>query len=268
MTDFQVKVHVNGHIGVLEWSAATDQATLDRAVSMAADDVLIGRGVHRVEVALPAPDHMARRAVMRAGFRQEGIRRDALATDDADATDNGFVDVVLYSRLAGDLVTGQQGFSGVMNSVLPTKRVIAHCLFRDAQGRLLLCETRYKPDFELPGGVVEVGESPRSGVLREVLEETGFDLTEPQLRVIDWLPPTLGWDDALQFVYDGGTMTPEQVAGLRPQESEIAALHWLDLEDIDDVVSARSARRIRLAFQLAGSDIRVLEGGPDADPAS
>lgn len=261
MSEFKVKVRVNGHIGVLEWQDQVDASTLQRAISLAADDVLIGHRVRRVEVSLPAPDVMARRAVLRAGFRQEGIRREALATDD------GHVDVVLYSRLAGDLVTGQPGFSAVMNSVLPTKRVIAHCLFQDEQSRVLLCQTQYKPDFELPGGVVEQQESPRVGVIREVAEEIGFQLTDPELVMVDWLPPFLGWDDALQFLYRGGTLTGEQVAGLRRQESEIAALHWLHPEEIVGRVSERSASRISRALNLAAGEFRVLEAGdehPDA----
>ena len=58
-----------------------------------------------------------------------------------------------------------------MNSALPRKRVIAHVLIRDEQGRVLLCETQFKADWELPGGIVEPLESPRVGAVREVLEE-------------------------------------------------------------------------------------------------
>lgn len=257
MTDFQIKVHVSGHIGTLEWDGAVNQETLDRAVSMATDDALIGRGVHRIEVSLPATDSLARRAVIRAGLRKEGVRRQALETAD------GYTDVVLYSRLSGDMVTGQHGFSGVMNSVLPTKRVIAHCILRDGEGRILLCETVYKPDFELPGGVVEPHESPRTGVLREVAEEIGLTLTDPRLRIVDWLPPFLGWDDALQFLYDGGTLTDAQIAALSRQESEIKALHWLEPDHIDEVVSDRSAARIRRALAMHDDQILTLEAGDE-----
>ena len=51
--------------------------------------------------------------------------------------------------------TGRDGFSGVMNTVLPKKRLIAHVLIRDPAGRVLLCETQFKRDWELPGGIVE-----------------------------------------------------------------------------------------------------------------
>ena len=49
-------------------------------------------------------------------------------------------------------------------------------LVRDPDGRVLLCQLTYKRDWDLPGGVVEVGESPRLAVRREVEEELGLDV--------------------------------------------------------------------------------------------
>ena len=70
--------------------------------------------------------------------------------------DGSYADVCLFSRLASDQVSRKpHGFSGVMNSALPKKRLIAHVLMRDPVGRVLLCETQFKTDWELPGGIVE-----------------------------------------------------------------------------------------------------------------
>ena len=82
-------------------------------------------------------------------------------------------------------VGGADGFSGVMNSALPRKRVIAHVLIRDRSGRVLLCETRFKPDWELPGGIVEQYETPRAGAAREVAEELGIELAVGRLLVVE-----------------------------------------------------------------------------------
>jgi 8-oxo-dGTP diphosphatase len=43
-----------------------------------------------------------------------------------------------------------------------TPRVAAGVLFRDAVGRVLLVKPTYKDGWEIPGGYVEVGESPPS----------------------------------------------------------------------------------------------------------
>jgi hypothetical protein len=43
----------------------------------------------------------------------------------------------------------------------------AGILFRDDRGRVLLVEPSYKPNWEIPGGVVEADESPWAGVLQD-----------------------------------------------------------------------------------------------------
>ncbi|MGK6311811.1 NUDIX domain-containing protein [Neorhizobium sp. DT-125] len=48
-------------------------------------------------------------------------------------------------------------------------------VIRDADGRLLLQEKRSGEGWSLPAGGIEPGETPQDAVLREVLEETGFE---------------------------------------------------------------------------------------------
>lgn len=243
-------------VGQLQWADHTDAETLEKAISLAADDCLIAQGLQRVEVSLPAPDQMARRAVQKAGFRLEGVRRRAFPL-----TDGSFVDVHLYARLADDIVYGPAGFSGVMNSVLATKRVIGHVVLRDEAGRVLLCHTRFKDDFELPGGVVEVGESPRVGASRELVEELGIEAPALRLLVVDWMPPYLGWDDALEFIFDGGVLDAETIGRIVKQESEILELHWIEPERLGEHVSELSARRLALALSLRDDEIAYTQDG-------
>ena len=82
---------------------------------------------------------------------------------------------VVFARLASDPPrTEPQGFRALLNSFLPRKRAISQMLVRDDDGRVLLCQLTYKQDWDLPGGVVEVGESPQLAVAREVEEELGL----------------------------------------------------------------------------------------------
>lgn len=238
---FTVEATVSGDVGVLQWQGAVDPETLARAVATAADDQLVVRGLRRLEVSVPLADDMARRALHRAGFRREGIRRQALQVDNGD-----FVDVALYARLATDAADGPAAFSGVMDSVLPTKRVICHVLFRDAEGRVLLLQTSYKRDWELPGGVVEPGEPPRVGGEREVVEELGTALPIGPVGLVDWMPPYLGWGDAVEFIHDGGVLDAAQVAAIQVDGVEVTGAHWVAAADLDEHVTPLSARRIRL----------------------
>ena len=241
---FTVEAKVTGDVGTLEWSGAADLETLATAVSMAADDQLVGHGLRRLEVSIPIGDEMARRALHRAGFRREGIRRQAMEVSPGE-----YVDVAIYARLATDIVYGGAGFSAVMDSVLPMKRLIAHVLFRDDQGRALLLKTSYKTDWELPGGIVEPGEPPRVGAEREVAEELSFPVSLTTPALVDWLPPYLGWSDAIEFIYDAGVLTPEQIGRLQIDGQEIVETHWVSEAELDERVTPLSARRIRLLLQ-------------------
>jgi 8-oxo-dGTP pyrophosphatase MutT (NUDIX family) len=58
---------------------------------------------------------------------------------------------------------------------LPRKRMAAGVLFRDKLNRVLLLQTSYKPNLEVPGGAVEADEAPWTTAAREVAEELGWD---------------------------------------------------------------------------------------------
>lgn len=254
MGDFAVNVVVDGPIGTLHWQGTVDQQSLDRAVSLAADDALIGHELHRVEASITADDLMAMRALHRAGFRREGRRRQAVRDDDGT-----WHDALLYARLADDQVYGAGGFTAVMDTVMATHRVIGHVLIRDERGRVLLVETTYKDDWELPGGIVEAGESPRIGAQRELLEELGVEIELDQPLVADWMPPYLGWRDAVEFIFDGGLLPSSTIDDFQRPAQEIRSYHWVSPAEISEHVTELSARR--LVMLVTGAAPAYTEAG-------
>ncbi|WP_152363489.1 NUDIX hydrolase [Microlunatus speluncae] len=257
MAGFEIAVETTADdSATLRWNGALPPASLEQAVSAAADDALIGRGLRRLEVTRPADDHAARRALLRAGFRQEGIRRQAVARPDGDHDD-----MIIYGRLAADQVRGPDGFSGVMNSALPRKRLIAHVVFRDRAGRVLLCQTTFKTDWELPGGIVEPFESPRDGAIREVREELGVDRTVGRLLAVDWLPPYLGWDDACELIFDGGTIEESELEGYVLEEREIVRVRLCTLDEAAELLTEGAHRRLTAACTVGPGETAYTEHG-------
>lgn len=247
-------------IATLGWDgdavAAATLETLSAEVVALVERAFADSALRRVEVAVPSHLPTLRRAVLRAGFRVEGVRRAVVPLDDAT-----FGDQTLLARLAEDTVGGAHGFSSVMNTVLPRKRLIAHVLMRDDQGRLLLCQTHFKPDWELPGGIVEPGETPRHGAIREVREELGIDLAVGRLLLVDWLPPYLGWEDALELIFDGGTVTQQQLDSYVLQPAEIIRVALVPVAEAAALVTPISHRRIAIATALAPGTMAYTEDG-------
>ena len=177
-----------------------------------------GWGLQRVEARIDPRNDRSRRVATRAGMRLEGVQRIAPGMGDrADATS-----YVVFARLATDPpLSDPESFRSLLNSFLPRKRAISQMLIRDRDGRVLVCQLTYKTDWDLPGGVVEVGESPRLAVSREVEEELGLTVPAGDLLLTDWLPPWGGWDDAICLVFDGGVHDAAIIDVVVKQEREI-----------------------------------------------
>jgi 8-oxo-dGTP diphosphatase len=256
-----VKITVTAHAVAdgearLSWTGDAGPEQLTQALGSYAADALAAGELRRLEIQAPADDHLTRRAVLRAGFRLEGVRRQVLSRPDGS-----YGDEAIFARLASDQVGGPIGFSAVMNSALPRKRLIAHVLIRDDRGRVLLCETQFKLDWELPGGIVEPGETPRLGAIREVREELGIDLAVGRLLLVDWMPPYLGWDDAIEMIFDGGTVAESELAGWSLQPAEIQRVELLDLAAAAEVVTPIAHRRLVIAAGLAPDQMAYTEDG-------
>lgn len=244
--------------GVLRWQGgpAYDPESLARAIRSAAENALSDSGLQRLEADIPADDLVARRALMRSGFRLEGTRRRALTTDSGDP-----VDQLIFARLDDDRVDGPDGFSGVMNAALPRKRLIAHVLMRDAAGRILLCNTAFKTDWELPGGIVEPYESPRQGAIREVKEELGIDIGLGRLLAVDWMPPYLGWDDAEELIFDGGIVTEPEIGAYVLQATEIRSVQLITIDEAEPHLTPLSFRRLSAILALDAAETITMEDG-------
>jgi 8-oxo-dGTP pyrophosphatase MutT (NUDIX family) len=201
-------------------------------------------GHHRVEVLVDPDDELAQRVATFAGLMREGVAR--RVEDGADR--------IVYARLADDTpVEEPTGFRALLNSFLPRKRAISQMLIRaagpgDVQ-RVLLCQLTYKNDWDLPGGVVEVGESPQLAVSREVEEELGLTIDAGPLVLTDWLPAWGGWDDAVCLVFDGGVHDESILEAVVRQQREIRAARFCTVEEVHELCADFTARRLVAALR-------------------
>ncbi|MDR6172903.1 8-oxo-dGTP pyrophosphatase MutT (NUDIX family) [Nocardioides zeae] len=231
------------------WSAAVG------LVRAAVEAALVDHA--RVEARVRADDSLGQRVATWSGMRREGVLRGIPLPE-------GPVDHVLYARLADDVpADAPEGFRALLNSFLPRKRAIGQMLVRDREGRVLLCQLTYKRDWDLPGGVVEVNESPQLATAREVREELALEIPAGRLLLTDWLPPWSGWDDAVTLVFDGGVHDGEDlVSRIVKEEKEIKGIAFCTPEEVLERCADFTARRVVAALEnLGGGAPAYTESG-------
>ncbi|WP_406456873.1 NUDIX hydrolase [Streptomyces sp. NBC_00876] len=141
---------------------------------------------------------------------------------------------------------------------LPKVLAGAACIFRDAQGRVLIVEPNYREGWTLPGGTIESsdGETPRQAARRESAEEIGLDLEPGRLLAVDWTrgsarPPIVA------YVYDGGVLDEEQLKAVRLQEEELLSWKLVAPPELGTYLPGGLGRRV-------GAALGVLESGAGA----
>jgi ADP-ribose pyrophosphatase YjhB (NUDIX family) len=128
-------------------------------------------------------------------------------------------------------------------------RVAAGVLFRDAEGRILLVKPTYKDGWEIPGGYVSAGESPKTAASRELKEELSVSWKIGALLAVDWAPSQLEGDKLL-FVFDGGVLSADWAQSFRVDGAEIEAAAVHHVRDLEELVPPRLANRLRTCLQL------------------
>ncbi|MDX8053268.1 NUDIX hydrolase [Lentzea sp. BCCO 10_0798] len=134
----------------------------------------------------------------------------------------------------------------------------AGALFFDEAGRLLLVEPTYKPHWEIPGGVIEHGETPSEACRREIEEELGLVREPGRLLVADWAPRD--GEDRVLFVFEGGLLTADD--DIRLQAEELRSYEFVRPSQVGERLIPRLARRVAEALRARESgETRYLEHG-------
>ena len=148
---------------------------------------------------------------------------------------------------------------------LARKRVAAGALIRDPLGRILFVVPNYRPWLDIPGGVVEEDEAPKAACRREVAEEIGLDVPVGRLLVIDWVPAQGVWGDALNLIFDGGTIDAAILASTTARDGELDGVTLLTLDEASARLRPSQTRRLDAALgALAEPAPRYLEFGRPA----
>ncbi|MEV6345028.1 NUDIX hydrolase [Actinoplanes sp. NPDC051851] len=144
---------------------------------------------------------------------------------------------------------------------MATPRVAAGALFFDDAGRVLVVKPSYKDGWDIPGGYVEPGESPRTACVREIREELGLSTAVGSHLVVDWAPAP-GEGDKVLFIFDAGVLPESERDQIKFRDGELTEWRFIADDDLDELMPARLARRIRtaLAAQRRGIPVYAEHG--------
>jgi 8-oxo-dGTP pyrophosphatase MutT (NUDIX family) len=97
-------------------------------------------------------------------------------------------------------------------------------------GRLLLVHVRHRDCWELPGGGIDPGESPREAASRELWEEAGQRVVPADLRFAGFALTELPDRRTLYGAVYDAEVGEGETADFTPND-EVAAIHWWDLRE-------------------------------------
>jgi ADP-ribose pyrophosphatase YjhB (NUDIX family) len=137
----------------------------------------------------------------------------------------------------------------------PTPLAVGDAAVIDAQGRMLLIRRADNAKWAMPGGALEVGETPAEGVVREVLEETGVRCRAVALvGVFDSrLCGTLSRHHLYHFVFLCEPLTDEAI-GEPSHAVEVLDVGWFSEDQLPEDIDPGHVTRIPEAFRVWRGD--------------
>lgn len=100
---------------------------------------------------------------------------------------------------------------------------------------ILVRQYRYAADIislEVPGGVVDDGEEPETGIKRELQEETGYTFESCELIATLYANPATSNNKTYTYLLQGGTKTHEQ----HLDEYEILNVEEYSIEEVKQLI--------------------------------
>lgn len=130
----------------------------------------------------------------------------------------------------------------------------AGALFLNESRRLLLVNPTYKPQWEIPGGIVEENESPRRACIREVKEELGLTITAERLLSVGWQAPTSEKTECLMYIFWGGVLSADEIPTIQLPLDELSEYRFVNMAEALALLTPTLGHRVQLSYEIVDSE--------------
>lgn len=138
---------------------------------------------------------------------------------------------------------------------LPFKLVTAAVICRDDRDRMLCVFDSFRRHWTIPGGVVDAGEDPRAGAVREAVEEGGVRVEAGSLLgVFNTAVP-----DRLLMVYGASPLHPDDPTTREPvtrQPHEVGEVRWVPVSEALELLNPRTRWQVQQCLDSPGETWR------------
>lgn len=108
----------------------------------------------------------------------------------------------------------------------PKRFSSAVMLLETANGEVVAVKSQYKPYWTLPGGIIDPGETPREGAIRETVEEVGIAVDPSTVEFVAVIDRRSEVAETYQFIFKA-PLPETQRSSIRLQVSEIQAYEFV-----------------------------------------
>lgn len=129
---------------------------------------------------------------------------------------------------------------------LPRKRgAVGVLIMRDNQ--LLIVKPTYRPEWLVPGGIIEQFESPYEAAKRECIEEIGVSPQITRLLVVDYKRGDSEIGDAIHYIFEATLDSDDKIS---VDGKEIEKFDWEPLQTAPQKFGEHLSKRV-IAAQVA-----------------
>ncbi|VXB58555.1 ADP-ribose pyrophosphatase [Bacillus sp. 349Y] len=144
---------------------------------------------------------------------------------------------------------------------MPVHIVAAGGFVTNEKDEILLVKTRRDGHWVFPGGQIEVGENLIDGVIREVKEESGMDVTVSHLVGVFSNTATYEGHSGVKIVptkvmFD---FVCEPVGGEFTTSDETSDVRWVNKEDVLNMISAPALRTRYQAYMDFEGSVQYMD---------